>query len=98
MSSPVLYTSMSLDGFIAGPNDEPGNPGGDSFMRLHDWLDSSSDSGRTHGDASELIGMAEAKAAAGAKKRDGAWRLRAKQALDGGVDEFDGLRDPAAPN
>jgi dihydrofolate reductase len=28
---------MSLDGFIAGPNDEPGNPGGDGFMRLHDW-------------------------------------------------------------
>ena len=29
--------SMSLDGYIAGPNDEPGNPGGDGFMRLHDW-------------------------------------------------------------
>lgn len=28
---------MSLDGFIAGPNDEPENPGGDEFMRLHDW-------------------------------------------------------------
>jgi dihydrofolate reductase len=29
--------SMSLDGYIAGPNDRPGNPGGDDFMRLHDW-------------------------------------------------------------
>jgi dihydrofolate reductase len=29
--------SMSVDGFIAGPNDEPGNPGGDGFMRLHEW-------------------------------------------------------------
>src|SRR5574340_155844 len=29
--------SMSLDGYIAGANDEPGNPGGDDFMRLHDW-------------------------------------------------------------
>jgi hypothetical protein len=28
---------MSLDGFIAGPNDEPGNPGGDDFVRLHQW-------------------------------------------------------------
>jgi dihydrofolate reductase len=37
MSKSVLYMSMSLDGFIAGPNDEPGNPGGDGFMRLHDW-------------------------------------------------------------
>jgi hypothetical protein len=29
--------SMSLDGYIAGPNDEPDNPGGDGFMRLHEW-------------------------------------------------------------
>jgi len=34
----VLYMSMSLDGYIAGPNDEPGNPGGDGFMRLHEWF------------------------------------------------------------
>ncbi|MFB6722753.1 dihydrofolate reductase family protein [Kribbella sp. NPDC056345] len=37
MSSSVLLMSMSLDGYIAGPNDVPGNPGGDGFMRLHDW-------------------------------------------------------------
>ena len=37
MSTSVLYMSMSLDGYIAGPNDEPGNPGGDGFMRLHQW-------------------------------------------------------------
>ena len=37
MSESVLYMSMSLDGFIAGPNDEPGNPGGDGFLRLHEW-------------------------------------------------------------
>jgi dihydrofolate reductase len=37
MSESVLYMSMSLDGYIAGSNDEPGNPGGDEFMRLHDW-------------------------------------------------------------
>jgi dihydrofolate reductase len=30
--------SMSLDGYIAGLNDQPGNPGGDGFMRLHDWF------------------------------------------------------------
>ena len=28
---------MSLDGYIAGPNDDVGNPGGDDFMRLHEW-------------------------------------------------------------
>jgi dihydrofolate reductase len=37
MSNSVLYMSMSLDGFIAGPNDAPGNPGGDDFLRLHEW-------------------------------------------------------------
>jgi dihydrofolate reductase len=38
VSVSVLYMSTSLDGYIAGPNDEPGNPGGDGFMRLHDWF------------------------------------------------------------
>ena len=38
MSTSGLYMSMSLDGYIAGPNDEPGNPGGDGFMRLHEWF------------------------------------------------------------
>jgi len=37
VSASVLYMSMSLDGYIAGPDDEPGNPGGDRFMRLHEW-------------------------------------------------------------
>ncbi len=37
MSVSVLYMSMSLDGYIAGPHDEPGNPGGDGFARLHEW-------------------------------------------------------------
>jgi hypothetical protein len=29
--------SMALDGYIAGPNDERDNPGGDGFDRLHEW-------------------------------------------------------------
>ena len=37
MAASVLVMSMSVDGYIAGPNDAPGNPGGDGFMRLHDW-------------------------------------------------------------
>ena len=48
MSASVLDMSMSLDGFIAGPNDEPGNPGGDGFMRLDEW----------YGDFSRLSGLA----------------------------------------
>lgn len=38
VSASVLNFSMSLDGYIAGPNDEPGNPGGDGFDRLHEWF------------------------------------------------------------
>jgi dihydrofolate reductase len=37
LSASVLYMSMSVDGYIAGPGDEVGNPGGDGFMRLHEW-------------------------------------------------------------
>ena len=55
MSSSVLYMSMSLDGYIAGPNDEPGNPGGDGFMRLHDWYSADGKSGRPSGPAGELV-------------------------------------------
>lgn len=37
MSSTVLYMSMSLDGFIAGPNETLDNPLGDGGDRLHAW-------------------------------------------------------------
>ena len=47
MSRSVLYMSMSLDGYIAGPNDIPGNPGGDDFMRLHEWYGFASDAAPT---------------------------------------------------
>ena len=47
MSRSVLYMSMSFDGYIAGPNDEPGNPGGDDFLRLHEWYGFASDAGPT---------------------------------------------------
>jgi len=33
----VLYMSMSLDGFIAGPNEGPDNGLGDGGERLHEW-------------------------------------------------------------
>jgi dihydrofolate reductase len=38
VSATVLYMSMSLDGFIAGPNEGPGNGLGDSGERLHEWI------------------------------------------------------------
>jgi dihydrofolate reductase len=37
MSKVVVGLSVSLDGFIAGPNDGPGNPLGDGGGRLFEW-------------------------------------------------------------
>ena len=37
MPATVLYMSMSLDGFIAGPNEGPDNGLGDGGHRLHEW-------------------------------------------------------------
>ena len=38
MSATVLYMSVSLDGFIAGPNERLDNGLGDGGDRLHDWF------------------------------------------------------------
>lgn len=38
MSRVFLTMAMSLDGFITGPDDGPGNPAGTGGMRLMDWL------------------------------------------------------------
>jgi len=38
MPATVLYMSMSLDGYIAGPNAGPGNGLGDGGERLHEWV------------------------------------------------------------
>ncbi|MBZ0303113.1 MAG: dihydrofolate reductase family protein [Anaerolineae bacterium] len=40
MSKVVFGNSMSLDGFVAGPNDGPENGLGDGGMRLFDWYSS----------------------------------------------------------
>jgi dihydrofolate reductase len=52
LSASVLYMSMSLDGYIAGPNDNPDNPGGDGFDRLHEWF---GDFSRPSGPVGELF-------------------------------------------
>jgi dihydrofolate reductase len=56
VSAAVLSMSMSLDGYIAGPNDEPRNPGGDGFGRLHEWGTTPDGEGfRTDGPAGVLM-------------------------------------------
>ena len=47
MSATVLYMSMSLDGFIAGPNEGPTNGLGDRGERLHEWVLTGEDGGET---------------------------------------------------
>lgn len=56
MSTSVLYMSMSLDGYIAGPNDQADNPFGDGGQRLHDWFVApNGDFFRPSGPAGELM-------------------------------------------
>jgi hypothetical protein len=38
MSATVLFMSMSLDGFVAGPNESVDNGLGDGGERLHEWI------------------------------------------------------------
>jgi hypothetical protein len=61
VSATVLYMSMSLDGFIAGPNEGPGNGLGDGGHRLHEWFMADADadhkgaSGRSAGVNGKVI-------------------------------------------
>ena len=47
MAATVLYMSMSLDGFIAGPNEGPDSGLGDGGERLHEWVLTGEDGGET---------------------------------------------------
>jgi dihydrofolate reductase len=38
MSTVTCHISMSLDGFVAGPNQSTDNPIGEGGMRLHEWV------------------------------------------------------------
>ena len=61
MAASVLFMSMSVDGYVAGPGDRPDNPGGDGFSRLHAWA--LSDDGqhvRPAGDAGSVVDDMEA--------------------------------------
>jgi dihydrofolate reductase len=71
MSASVLYMSMSLDGFIAGPNDEPDNPGGDggAVERLHQWGYTVDGDVRRSGPAGEIAAAMEARGAVVAGRR-----------------------------
>jgi dihydrofolate reductase len=46
VSATVLSMSMSLDGFIAGPNEGPDNGLGDGGHRLHEWAFTAAEAAR----------------------------------------------------
>lgn len=50
MGKVVFDITMSLDGFVTGPNDSPQRPLGEGGERLHDWISS----GRTDDDTKVL--------------------------------------------
>jgi dihydrofolate reductase len=62
MPASVLFMSMSLDGYVAGPNDEPGNPGGDdgAVERLHAWGYTAEGEVRRSGPAGDMVEAMEA--------------------------------------
>ncbi|PXY31339.1 dihydrofolate reductase family protein [Prauserella muralis] len=69
MATSVLDMSMSLDGYIAGPHDGPGNPGGDGFVRLHDWALTPDGEFRQSGLAADVLGEMNAMGAVVAGRR-----------------------------
>lgn len=56
MAATVLYMSISLDGFIAGPNERPDNGLGDGGQRLHDWSFPGAEDGDFAGAVARLKG------------------------------------------
>jgi len=56
MAASVLYMSMSLDGFIAGPNETVDNGLGDGGQRLHNWVFPGSEDGDFEGSIARLKG------------------------------------------
>ena len=57
MAATILYMSMSLDGFLAGPNEGPDNGLGEGGHRLHQWsLDPEPDRKKTSGNLTGVNG------------------------------------------
>src|SRR2546425_1103324 len=54
MSSVTCQISVSIDGFVAGPNQSLENPIGEGGMRLHQWLFETVSWREQHGEAGGL--------------------------------------------
>jgi dihydrofolate reductase len=51
MSTVTSQISVSIDGFVAGPNESPENPIGEGGMRLHEWAFATQSWREHHGEA-----------------------------------------------
>lgn len=56
MSATVLFMSMSLDGFIAGPDLKPGEATSNGSERLHQWIFADAPDATHHGPAIDKLG------------------------------------------
>ncbi|CAN7537406.1 dihydrofolate reductase family protein [Devosia sp. LjRoot16] len=57
MGSSVLYMSISVDGFITGPNVRPDNGLGDEGQHLHDWVFGDAEGGDFDAAVAQLKGV-----------------------------------------
>lgn len=57
MAATVLFMSMSLDGFITGPNESPDNALGDGGDQLHEWVFPGLEGGDFEGAVTRLTGV-----------------------------------------
>ncbi len=73
MSSTVLYMSMSLDGFIAGPNETLENGLGDGGERLHEWLFPGPEGGANRQVCDEFLATGAIVAGSGTFEPAGGW-------------------------
>lgn len=73
MSSTVLYMSMSLDGFIAGPNESLDNGLGDGGERLHAWPFPGGEDGANRQIHDEFVSTGAIVAGSGTFEPAGGW-------------------------
>ena len=73
MSATVLYMSMSLDGFIAGPNETLDNGLGDGGERLHAWDFSGAEGGANRQIYDEFMATGAVAAGRGTFEPAGGW-------------------------
>jgi len=72
MSKVISHLTISLDGFVAGPNQSLENPLGEGAMRLHEWLFATSEWQGAHGGSGGSGGSVDSEAAASMQRGVGA--------------------------